>query len=58
MAKRLLQKRGSLKLNSAKHIPRLKKGVERQNLLFFYEFTLMLADAAGVINEPESNSAG
>lgn len=36
---------------SAKHIPGLKKGVERQNLLFFYEFTLMMVDAVGVISD-------
>jgi hypothetical protein len=28
-----------------------EKGVERQNLLFFYEFTLVMVDAVGVMSD-------
>ncbi|MBC7937969.1 MAG: hypothetical protein H7Y86_21690 [Rhizobacter sp.] len=33
-----------------KHMPKFKKGSQRNNLFFFYEFTLMLIDASYVIN--------
>lgn len=40
---------------SCKYIQKMKKSVHRQNLLFFYEFTLVLMDAVHSIYARDNN---